>query len=101
MLIIRPQTCNLQFGGSWKNASVQSPWSAISTFGQNNLAKSYIKVIDHVVIQQPELLQEGLWNHWLPLLQYIYILGLNDSSLRLRDTVEFLGEFVGNFTPII
>jgi hypothetical protein len=105
MEIIQPHarrpTSDMQFAiwGSW-NTSVQSSWSAISTFGQNNVAKAYIKLIDHVIIQQPELLR-GLSNHWLPLLQYIYILGLNDSSLRLRDAAEFLGEFVGKFTPSI
>ena len=76
--------------GAWPNGD-QSKWNCILTISNRDMAETYVQILNEVISSG---VSSELLSHWLQSLHYLYILGLNNTRLIVRDAMKTLHELV-------
>lgn len=66
-----------------------------------NMAETYVHILDEVISSGVSSISNGLLSHWLQSLHYLYILGLNNTRLIVRDAMKTLQELVRHYTDML
>ena len=83
--------------GAWNNTD-QPKWKCILTVSNQDLAETYVQILNEVISSGVYSILDELLSHWLQSLHYLYILGLNNTRLIVRDAMNTLHKLVRHST---
>lgn len=77
--------------GSWDDE--KTAWRSVATFSNRQMASVYDKNLRGIIKNVPNLSLQ-LSSHWIHLVRYIYMLGINDGRLIIRDAMKNIDTIV-------